>query len=207
MSSDFSGYVMKSHLVIWKRGVSSHDALYSEFISQFPELKEGGRRAVKFEITPDKGYLYPDKSWSFVVDEDEIPDWFSGSHKLYALRAHEQWKKEVYALINLKEARNPINPLAKKHKPTKQDIEILKQWASVRDSVWDSVWDSVGDSVWDSVWAYAGSLFYIWGAEYKYQLAVDLWKRGFVPSFDGETWRLHSGKKAEIVYEIKKSDL
>jgi len=35
------------------------------------------------------------------------------------------------------------------------DIELLKKWDSVRnsvgDSVWDSVWDSVGYSVWDSV--------------------------------------------------------
>jgi hypothetical protein len=75
--------------------------------------------------------------------------------------------------------------------------------ASVRASVWDSVWASVRDSVWDSVWAYQGSLFNIWGTEYKFQPAVDLWKRGFVASFDGTTWRLHSGKKAEIVWEGK----
>jgi hypothetical protein len=94
-------------------------------------------------------------------------------------------------------------------------------WASVGDSVWDSVgdsvWDSVGDSVWasvgdsvwasvwDSVWAsvgaYIGSLFNIWDGKYKFQPSCDLWKRGLVPSFDGKTWRLHSGKKAEVVYE------
>ena len=39
---------------------------------------------------------------------------------------------------------------------TDEDVKLLKQWASVRDSVWDtSVWYSVGslvrDSVWDSV--------------------------------------------------------
>lgn len=98
-------------------------------------------------------------------------------------------------------------------------------WDSVRDSVWDSVWasvwDSVGDSVWDSlwysvrdsVWAYVGSLFprikkwkYIEHEEgvYPFQLAVDLWHSGFVPSSDGKTWRLHSGKHAEIVYELTK---
>ncbi len=32
--------------------------------------------------------------------------------------------------------------------------------------------------------------------------AIDLWHRGFVPSFDGTTWRLHSGKNADIVYSI-----
>jgi len=93
-------------------------------------------------------------------------------------------------------------------------------WASVRASVWDSVWasvgDSVGDSVWDSVWAYIGSLFpnikkwkYIYHKEgvYPYQSAVDLWYSGFVPSFDGKIWRLHSGRKAKVVFEISKKDL
>jgi len=91
-------------------------------------------------------------------------------------------------------------------------------WASVRDSVWDPVWDSVRDSVrdsvWDSVrdsvWAYIGSFFpnikewkYIKRKRglYPFQPAVELWKRGLVPSFDGKLWRLHSGEKAEIVWE------
>ena len=95
-------------------------------------------------------------------------------------------------------------------------------WASVRASIrasveasaWASVEASVGASVEasvrDSVWAYIGSLFpnikewkYIdhKKSDYPFQSAVDLWKRGFVPSFDGKTWRLHSGKSAVIVYE------
>jgi len=28
-----------------------------------------------------------------------------------------------------------------------------------------------------------------------------------VPSFDGTTWRLHSGESAEVVYECKQEDL
>jgi hypothetical protein len=57
----------------------------------------------------------------------------------------------------LTEALFPVNPLQIKRKGavTKKEIELLKKWASVRDSVWasvwDSVWDSAGDSVWDSV--------------------------------------------------------
>jgi hypothetical protein len=87
-------------------------------------------------------------------------------------------------------------------------------WESVGDSVWESVRDSVRESVWDSVrdsvWAYTGSLFpnikkwkYIKHrkGEYPYQPAVDLWKQGLVPSFDGKTWRLHGGPKAEILWE------
>jgi hypothetical protein len=78
--------------------------------------------------------------------------------------------------------------------------------ASVRDSVWDSVWDSVGGSVWDSVGAYISSFFDI---QYYYDFSpcVRLWERGFVPSFDGTTWRLHAGKTAAIVYKIGKESL
>jgi len=117
------------------------------------------------------------------------------------------------------EACNPLNPLRQKRKPTEAQLELLRQWdsvwASVRDSVGDSVWASVRasvrDSVRDSVWAYIGYLFgslvkswkYIKHepGQYPFQPAVDLWKAGLVPSYDGKTWRLHSGKKATIVYE------
>jgi len=100
-------------------------------------------------------------------------------------------------------------------------------WASVRDSMRDIIWDSVGtsvrdsmrDNIWasvrDSVWAYTGSFFKIpvWKyikhpkGKYPYQPLVTLWNQGFVPSFDGTTWRLHAGPKAKIVYLIKAEDL
>jgi len=79
-------------------------------------------------------------------------------------------------------------------------------WASVRDSVGASVWASVGNSVrasvGASVWAYISSFFNI---EYKadFSSAIKLWESGLVPSFDGTTWRLHSGKSADVVYEWK----
>lgn len=97
-------------------------------------------------------------------------------------------------------------------------------WSSVRDRVLDRVWDSVLESVlasvrtsaWDSVrdsmWVYIGSLFpgiknwkHINHAPgvYPFQPAVDLWRSGLVPSYDDKTWRLHSGEKAEIVWEGK----
>jgi len=81
-------------------------------------------------------------------------------------------------------------------------------WDSVWNSVWTSVWGSVGasvwgsvvDSVWDSVKAYISSFFKI---KYEHDLSsvIKLWNSGFVTSFDGKKWRLHSGKKAEVVYE------
>ena len=112
-----------------------------------------------------------------------------------------------------------VNPLLlpKVDEPTEEQIDWLKEWASVRDAVgaptWDSVRDSVrasvgasvSDSVWESVrassWAYFSSFFAI---EYKFDFspAVKLWEAGLVPAFDGTTWRLHSGKSADIVYEL-----
>ncbi len=91
-------------------------------------------------------------------------------------------------------------------------------WASVRDSVrdsvgasvWDSVWSSVVDSVrasvMDSVRAYTSSFFDI---QYKHDFSscISLWEAGLVPSFDGETWRLHSGVKAAIVFAITDNEL
>ena len=95
-------------------------------------------------------------------------------------------------------------------------------WDSVRDSVWASVWDSVGasvrwavwNSVWDSVRVYISSFFNLPNWKYikhkegenPFQPCIDLWERGFVPSFDGKIWRLHAGPKAEIIYEWRKEN-
>ncbi len=68
----------------------------------------------------------------------------------------------------------------------------------------------VRDSIFDSIYAYHGSMFFDikkWKCVdheedgYPLQPAVNLWYRGFIPSFDGKVWRLHSGKDAKIVYE------
>jgi hypothetical protein len=108
---------------------------------------------------------------------------------------------------------------------TKEDLELLKKWASVwasvgdsvwdsvgasvRDSVWSSVWDSVwssvGASVWDSVWVYYTTFFDI---KYKYDFSscIKLWNKGIVPSFDGTLWRLH-GKNGKIIWQGKIKDI
>ena len=78
---------------------------------------------------------------------------------------------------------------------------------SVWDSVWDSVWNSVeasfGYSVWNSVEALVGayvSSFLDIPYQHDFTPAVKLWDDGLVPSFNDKTWRLHSGKNADIVY-------
>jgi hypothetical protein len=85
-------------------------------------------------------------------------------------------------------------------------------WYPVSGSVGDSVRGSVGDSVWASVGAYVSSLFpnikkwkYIYHEECvnPFQSGIDLWKGGYVPSFDGKTWRLHT--KDGIVWKKRDS--
>ena len=70
--------------------------------------------------------------------------------------------------------------------PTKAQIALLKKWASVG--------------------AYASGYFNI---KYSHDFSANnkLWEYGLVPSFDGTTWRLHSGKDAKIVYEITAKEL
>jgi len=107
------------------------------------------------------------------------------------------------------EACYPIHPFVIEPIPLEDAKKLLQEWKKVRASVWnsvrDSVRDSVCDSVWNSVWnsvgAYVSSLFpnikkwkYVDHEEgvNPFQSCVDLWKGGYVPSFDGKTWRLHT---------------
>ena len=95
----------------------------------------------------------------------------------------------------------------KPKKVTQKDIQLLKKWVSVR--------DSVRVSVWASVWAYTSSFFKLPKWKYidhkegvnPFQSCIDLWERGFVPSFDEKVWRIHSGQNAKVVFEIAKEKL
>lgn len=108
------------------------------------------------------------------------------------------------------------------------DSVMASVWDSVRASVRASVRDSTGASVWDSVrdsvWAYISCSFpKIKNWKYidkrkapfnkikgnPFRSAIKLWKMGLVPSYDSynKVWRLHGGPKAEIMFEIKKSEL
>jgi hypothetical protein len=104
------------------------------------------------------------------------------------------WKQIVEPLV-VKPIVNPFD-LPKVDKPTDEQVSWLKEWASVSDSVRASVWDSA----WNSIWAYCSSFFDIPYAV-DMSAAKKLWEAGLVPSFDGTTWRLHSGKSADVVYE------
>jgi len=106
----------------------------------------------RIEIVPKNGdYLRPDK-WVYQIDERVKPNWLKKKHKDLAMKAHEQWKSELYAGIALDQF--PENPFKIKAPEIKsKHIKLVKEWASV----WDSVWDSVRASVWASVWASVGA--------------------------------------------------
>ena len=99
--------------------------------------------------------------------------------------------------LKIKEIFHPFNQIPVAPEVTPEMIELLQKWASV------------GDSVRDSVWAYTAS-FFPEITEWKYvenlgpnpwEPCQKLWEMGVVPSFDGKTWRLHAGEKAEVIYE------
>ena len=103
------------------------------------------------------------------------------------------------------EASVPLNPLILAPAPVDDEIiGLLNQWASVRASVWASVRASVRASVGDSTGAYVGYLFAPvvpkWKTEYPFQASIELWKRGLVPGYDGNIWRLHGGADAQVLY-------
>ncbi len=173
-----------------------------------------------FKLHPDNvnGYEYNPLTKRFEIDtkRNEINDYVQA----------EKWVRE----LNFKTIVEPliikpiINPFKLKavKKPTQEQIELLKIWAFVQDSVgasvrdsvgasmWASVRDSVGASMWDSVgasvWAYISTFI---DTKYKFDSSSSnkLWESGIVPSFDGTIWRLHSGKKAKIIYEISAKEL
>ena len=222
MCQAFSCIITKKGDVLWQSGVDQHEKIIDIFKIKDDTTDGDLIKFAKIEITPDKGYLYPEDKWTLRVDENTTPRWLTKTKKDLCWVAFGKWKEQIYSGINLEEAREPINPLLlNPQEVTEQDIELLKKWQSVRESVgqsvresvWESVRGSVGQSVWqsvrESVGAYIGSLFssitewkYAPKTDgYPYQPCVDLWKRGFVASFDGTTWRLHSGKDAKIVYE------
>ena len=215
MCKAFSCIVTKEGKTYYKVGMDSHEDVLEKFglTPLDDEMEKGKLKFARVEITPNDDYLNPEGKWILKIDERIKPTWWAEEHEKSAYKALTKWKKKIYSSFNLEEAKNPINPLLIDPQEVSQaDIDNLIKWDSVRASVWASVGDSVWASVRASVRAYTGSLFpniekweYIehTKGEYPYQCCVDLWKRGFVPSHKDETWRLHAGKDAHVVYDIK----
>jgi hypothetical protein len=115
----------------------------------------------RIEISPEnEDYLNPDAKYKFKIDTDIVPIWWEERHEKAAWMAFQEWKKQLDKIL----VRKPIVHPFRVEPPveiTKEHLILLKEWASVRDSVRDSVWASVGnsvrDSVRDSVWASVGN--------------------------------------------------
>ena len=171
MCKAFSCLVVKSGEVKWKFGVHSHSDLVSEFHLSDTTADLEALQFAKVEIAPANGdYLNPDK-WVFKIDESITPVWWTPLDEKAAWKAHGQWKRQLNRLIVHKPIVHPFK-LKTPRRITKKHLALLREWASVRDSVRasvrdsvrasvrDSVWDSVrasvgasvGASVWDSVW-------------------------------------------------------
>ena len=191
-------------------GVDSHSHICAHF-----KLNED--RCNKYEFNPLTKAFTVDQINSNRDDSEAAEKW-----------ANRQDFKEIVEPLIIKPIVKPFE-LPKVEQVTDEQIGWLKEWASawalawasfgasVGNSVWDSVgnsvWDSFGasvrnsvrnsvwDSVWASVWAYISSFFNV-DNEHDFSSAVKLWEAGLVPSYDGKVWRLHSGKSADIVYEL-----
>jgi len=159
MCKAFSCIVTKKGAAYWKAGVDAHESI----IEAFKVVEKDTDGFVRAEISPSNNdYLRP-KSWTFKVDEDSVPDWFSPKHRESCWQAFRKWKRQVYSAIRLREVRKPVHPFKIKppRKITEKHLKLLREWASVKDSVGASVWDSVRGSVWasvkDSVWDSVGA--------------------------------------------------
>ena len=177
----FDWVYRKSHLD--DDGVDSHS-----HICAYYKLNED--KCNKYEYSPVTGEFVVDQINSKRDDQEAAENWVK----------RLDFKTIVEPLI-IKPIVNPLE-LPKVEHVTDEQVAWLREW----DSVWDAVRASVGASVWDSVGAsvgaYIGSFFDI---DYKFDFssAVKLWEAGLVPSFDGKTWRLHTGKDAHVVYEME----
>jgi hypothetical protein len=168
MCKAFSCIIHKNKKVTWKFGVDSHEDLitlagYKDDKSEAHELQ-----FARVEISPKDGnYLDPEVPYIFKLDEEQKPSWWSDSYENKCWDAQDQWLAKLNSILVRKHIIHPfqITP----PEITDEHIRLLREWASVRDSVgasvrasaWASVRDSVGDSVGasvrdsvrDSVWA------------------------------------------------------
>ncbi len=203
MCHAFSCIIDRDKNVTWKFGTDSHDALLKIAGIADDTLDPVLIKFCRVEIAPkNDNYLDPDK-WVFNIDMDVTPKWWTLAHKKACMKAHEEWKDQLYKILVRKAIVHPFKITPPK-KITDKHIALLKEWASVRASVGDSVKDSVG--------AYTGTFFLLprdaWKYtenvktdEYPFLPLVKLWEQGLVPSFDGKKWRLHGGEDAMILWK------
>jgi hypothetical protein len=151
MCKAFSGVIKENCVVLWKMGMDSHDDIIMEHGLRDDTAEPDRLRLARFEISPANGsYLNPNK-WVFKLDEKIKPTWWGPGYEKACWDAHKEWLKKLNRILVKKPIINPFTDRTPPKKITKKHLDLLKQWASVRDSVRDSVRGSFGDSVWYSV--------------------------------------------------------
>ena len=153
MCNAFSCIVLKSRKVIWKLGTDSHDDLLKSagIADDTKDPKE--IKFCRIEISPEDGdYLNSDAKYKFKIDTDIVPVWWEEGHEKAAWLAFQKWKKQLDKILVRKPIIHPFH-IDPPTEITEEHIRLLKEWASVGDSVRDSVGDSVRDSVGASVGA------------------------------------------------------
>ncbi len=155
MCKAFSALVTKAGKAYWKVGLDSHDQIHSEFKGgdhQLQDTREAEPTFARVEIIPIcNDYLKPE-GWTLRIDESITPNWWSGRHENTAYKAQKEWYKTILNQINIKESLKPIQPrlIDPPKLITKKHLKLLREWISVRDSVWASAKDSISTSVWAS---------------------------------------------------------
>jgi len=105
------------------------------------------------------------------------------------------------------------------------DHRLIDQVGSpVKDSIYDYLRRSLFMEIWNSAFTFRGSNNDTWDSilnaiigylesffNIKHPIDIEslnqLWNMGYVPSFDKNKWRLHTGKNGKIVFTIRESDL
>ena len=151
MCRAFSCIIDREKNVTWKFGTDSHDRLLKIAGLEDDTIDPYLIKFCRVEVAPENNdYLNPDK-WVFKIDMDVTPKWWTLAHKKASMKAHEEWKDHLYKILVRKAVVHPFK-ISPPKKITLEQIDLLKEWASVRDSIWDSVGTSVMYSVWTSVW-------------------------------------------------------
>jgi hypothetical protein len=201
MCKAFSCVIGRDKTVTWKFGTDSHEDLIEIAGYKDDTIDPEKIEFCRIEISPKNGsYLEPDE-WVFKIDMDVTPAWWTLAHKRVCEREHKKWIKELDKVLVRKPIIHPFQ-ITPQEKITEEHIHLLREWASVWDSVgvsvrdsvgasvgdsvwvsvWDSVWVSVGASVWDSVRAYKGSFFSLKRSEWKYTEKINCEGYPFQPA-------------------------
>ena len=108
MCKAFSCIIDREKKVTWQFGVDSHDQLLKIAGISDDTIDPALIKFCRVEIAPKNGnYLDPDK-WVFKIDMDVTPKWWTLAHKKACMKAHEEWKDQLYKILVRKAIVHPF---------------------------------------------------------------------------------------------------